>query len=309
MINPHDIHGALAAVDGFIFGVRLCVWAEKFASPPLTELMQFFYLNFVWLGMASLLLLIQASRLRVPHGDRGRRPLLLPGLRGLPRLSRLASRASRSRLSSHGPSWSRGTRSPASSAGCSPCCPSTAEAPPVSSRRRLSPTGHLRLVIPPVLIFRPRAVRGRALDLEGLSAPPLRDRSHRRLDPRTRRPGPRPATRPAGGGRLPRWVRVFTGMARNGRAAGRCTSLERTARTTGGVPLPPWRHGDVLRSETIMFMSGGSSWTSRSPVCYAIRAACWNFGGDGAGRGMVDPRPPLGSDYVGALAIEGRRPG
>ena len=65
VINPHDIHGALARIDGFIFGVQPSVWAESFVNPTLTEVMQLFYLNFIWLGMVpatSLLLLIQGRR-------------------------------------------------------------------------------------------------------------------------------------------------------------------------------------------------------------------------------------------------------
>jgi len=59
-VNPHDVHHALAAADARIFGVQPCVWAERFITPALTELMQFLYLNFFWIAPSvSLLLLLQ----------------------------------------------------------------------------------------------------------------------------------------------------------------------------------------------------------------------------------------------------------
>jgi membrane-associated phospholipid phosphatase len=59
-VNPHDVHHALAALDAMIFGVQPCVWAERFITPALTELMQFLYLNFFWIAPStSLILLLQ----------------------------------------------------------------------------------------------------------------------------------------------------------------------------------------------------------------------------------------------------------
>ena len=59
-VNPHDVHHALVAADAWIFGVQPCVWAERFITPPLTELMQFLYLNFFWIAPSvSLILLVQ----------------------------------------------------------------------------------------------------------------------------------------------------------------------------------------------------------------------------------------------------------
>jgi len=59
-VNPHDIHHWLVALDAMIFGVQPCVWAERFITPALTELMQFLYLNFFWLAPStSVLLLLQ----------------------------------------------------------------------------------------------------------------------------------------------------------------------------------------------------------------------------------------------------------
>jgi len=59
-VNPRDIHHWLVALDAMIFGVQPCVWAERFITPALTELMQFLYLNFFWLAPStSVLLLLQ----------------------------------------------------------------------------------------------------------------------------------------------------------------------------------------------------------------------------------------------------------
>jgi membrane-associated phospholipid phosphatase len=59
-VNPHDVHHALVAADGWLFGVQPCVWAERLISPALTELMQLFYLSFFWIAPSvSVLLLVQ----------------------------------------------------------------------------------------------------------------------------------------------------------------------------------------------------------------------------------------------------------
>ena len=52
-VNPHDVHHWLVALDAQIFGVQPCVWAERFISPGLTELMQFLYLNFFWIAPST----------------------------------------------------------------------------------------------------------------------------------------------------------------------------------------------------------------------------------------------------------------
>ena len=57
-VNPHDVHHTLAALDRVIFGVVPCVWAERFITPWRTELMQFFYVNFVWIAPSTSLLLL-----------------------------------------------------------------------------------------------------------------------------------------------------------------------------------------------------------------------------------------------------------
>jgi membrane-associated phospholipid phosphatase len=59
-VNPHDVHHRLVALDAMIFGVQPCVWAERFITPGLTEVMQFFYLNFFWIAPSvSVVLLLQ----------------------------------------------------------------------------------------------------------------------------------------------------------------------------------------------------------------------------------------------------------
>lgn len=61
-VNPHDVHHWLAAFDRMIFGVQPCVWAEQFITPGRTEVMQFFYLNFFWIGPSTALILLAQRR-------------------------------------------------------------------------------------------------------------------------------------------------------------------------------------------------------------------------------------------------------
>lgn len=61
-VNPHDVHHYLAALDGMIFGVQPCVWAERFITPGRTEAMEFFYLNFFWIGPSTALILLAKGR-------------------------------------------------------------------------------------------------------------------------------------------------------------------------------------------------------------------------------------------------------
>jgi membrane-associated phospholipid phosphatase len=63
-VNPHDVHHALVAADAWIFGVQPCVWAERFITPALTELMQFLYLNFFWIAPAVSAVLLWQGRWR-----------------------------------------------------------------------------------------------------------------------------------------------------------------------------------------------------------------------------------------------------
>jgi len=58
--NPHDIHNALIAIDGWLFGVQPCVWAQQFVHPWLTEILSFCYmLFFLWAPLVATTLYFQ----------------------------------------------------------------------------------------------------------------------------------------------------------------------------------------------------------------------------------------------------------
>lgn len=61
-VNPHDVHHWLVALDGLVFGVQPCVWAERFITPARTEVMQFLYLNFFWIAPSTSVLLLLRRR-------------------------------------------------------------------------------------------------------------------------------------------------------------------------------------------------------------------------------------------------------
>ena len=61
-VNPHDVHHWLVALDGLIFGVQPCVWAERLITPARTEAMQFLYLNFFWIAPSTSLVLLLQKR-------------------------------------------------------------------------------------------------------------------------------------------------------------------------------------------------------------------------------------------------------
>ena len=61
-VNPHDVHLRLVALDDALFGVQPCVWAERFISQALTELMQFLYLSFFWIAPSTSLVLLLQGR-------------------------------------------------------------------------------------------------------------------------------------------------------------------------------------------------------------------------------------------------------
>jgi membrane-associated phospholipid phosphatase len=61
-VNPHDVHDSLVALDGRIFGVQPCIWAERFITPLRTEVMQFLYLNFFWIAPSTSLILLAERR-------------------------------------------------------------------------------------------------------------------------------------------------------------------------------------------------------------------------------------------------------
>ena len=63
-VNRHDVHHMLAALDHELFGVQPCVWAERFVTPARTELMQLFYMSFLWIAPATSLILLAQRRWR-----------------------------------------------------------------------------------------------------------------------------------------------------------------------------------------------------------------------------------------------------
>jgi len=63
-VNPHDVHYFLAGLDHALFGVQPSVWAERFISVPMTELMNFLYVNFAWIAPSTSLLLLFRQRWR-----------------------------------------------------------------------------------------------------------------------------------------------------------------------------------------------------------------------------------------------------
>jgi membrane-associated phospholipid phosphatase len=61
--NPHDIHDTLIAIDGWLFGVQPCVWAQQFVRPWLTEILSFCYmLFFLWSPLLASVLYFQGKK-------------------------------------------------------------------------------------------------------------------------------------------------------------------------------------------------------------------------------------------------------
>jgi len=61
-VNPRDVHHTLAALDAALFGVQPCVWAEQFITPARTEVMQLFYMSFLWIAPSTSLVLLARRR-------------------------------------------------------------------------------------------------------------------------------------------------------------------------------------------------------------------------------------------------------
>ncbi len=61
-VNPNDIHGALLALDIWLFGVEPCLWAEQFYTRDRTEVFQLFYMSFVLIAPAVPFLLLKQKR-------------------------------------------------------------------------------------------------------------------------------------------------------------------------------------------------------------------------------------------------------
>jgi membrane-associated phospholipid phosphatase len=62
LVNPHDVHHVLAALDRQLFGVVPCVWAERFITPGRTEVLSLFYVSFGWIAPSTALILLARRR-------------------------------------------------------------------------------------------------------------------------------------------------------------------------------------------------------------------------------------------------------
>lgn len=62
LVNTHDVHFMLDALDREIFGVQPAVWAQRFITPARTEVMQFLYLSFAWIAPSPALILLAQRR-------------------------------------------------------------------------------------------------------------------------------------------------------------------------------------------------------------------------------------------------------
>ena len=63
-VNRRDVHHMLAALDEELFGVQPCVWAERFVTATRTELMQLFYMSFLWIAPSTSVILLVQRRWR-----------------------------------------------------------------------------------------------------------------------------------------------------------------------------------------------------------------------------------------------------
>jgi membrane-associated phospholipid phosphatase len=63
-VNTRDVHHFLIGLDQALFGVQPSVWAERFVSRGLTELMSLFYVSFLWIAPSPSLLLLAERRWR-----------------------------------------------------------------------------------------------------------------------------------------------------------------------------------------------------------------------------------------------------
>ncbi len=61
-VNPHDIHDVLIRIDGWMFGVQPCVWAQQFYHPILTDYFSISYMNYFLISVIVVLYLLLKSR-------------------------------------------------------------------------------------------------------------------------------------------------------------------------------------------------------------------------------------------------------
>jgi len=57
-VNPHDVHDALIAIDGFLFGVQPCVWAQNYYHPFLTDYFSISYMNYFLIAVVVVVYLL-----------------------------------------------------------------------------------------------------------------------------------------------------------------------------------------------------------------------------------------------------------
>ena len=61
--NPNDIHDKLIAIDQWLFGLQPAVWAERFITPWLTEILSFCYMIFfLFAPLVALVLYLQKRK-------------------------------------------------------------------------------------------------------------------------------------------------------------------------------------------------------------------------------------------------------
>jgi membrane-associated phospholipid phosphatase len=61
-VNPHDVHDELIRIDGWLFGVQPCVWAQRFYTPLASELFSVAYMNYFVISVAVVAYLLVARR-------------------------------------------------------------------------------------------------------------------------------------------------------------------------------------------------------------------------------------------------------
>jgi membrane-associated phospholipid phosphatase len=64
-VNPHDIHQYLVAIEGWLFGGQPVVWAERYITPALTEVMSAFYGTFYLIAPSTVIVLWAMGRRQV----------------------------------------------------------------------------------------------------------------------------------------------------------------------------------------------------------------------------------------------------
>ena len=65
LINPNDVHHALAKLDHAIFGMQPSVWMEKYYHPRLTDWSALSYLNYYIMSLILLILLYHRKQFQV----------------------------------------------------------------------------------------------------------------------------------------------------------------------------------------------------------------------------------------------------